>query len=330
MAPAAQPHPVNNRENWLKGMVRKVLKQSSGGKNALLIERLCETFAALYQGTVIDKNWLCERFAVTERTAWRDLARLGHLLEEVSVGRYRLSQHLMPALHVGQLAEFARFAGVSHLFPHHDGKSLRQRMSRPQNLTIQGAVSRDNRALDDVIATLDGAISAAAVVTFTYRQKPRVVQPYRLINHLGLWYLAGVEDGALKAFELARITGLAQSAATFSVDSAVTEQLNSTPGIRFGTPDPVSLWVSAHAAQYVTRRPLFPGQQVTATHLDGSLTLSAAVNDKHTLFRWLRYWLPDIRILAPAVLQAEFAADFRQRSQQAEDNHPRSTSYPDV
>lgn len=288
-------------------------------KNDLLIERLCQTFGALYQGNVIDKSWLCERFDITERTAYRDLARLSHLLEEVSTGRYKLSKHLLPALHVGHLAEFASFAGVSHLFPYSDGKSLRKRMKSPNNLTIQGASSRENRHLSDLLDHLDNAITALNTITFSYRNKFRVVQPYRLINHYGLWYLAGVEGEQLKAFELARITNFNVSDSHFSADNAVREELDNTTGIHFGARINVTLWVSAHAAQYVTRRPLFPEQHIGQTHPDGCLTLTTTINDKNTLFRWLRYWLPDIRILEPASLKEDFDKDFLSRTAKAND-----------
>lgn len=296
------------------------MKDYSGKKNALLIERLCETFGALYQGNVIDKSWLCERFDVTERTAYRDLARLSHLLEEVSNGRYKLSRHLLPTLHAGHLAEFASFAGVSHLFPYNDGQSLRKKMKTPENMSIQGASSRENRQFSDLMDNLDKAITAKKAVTFLYRSKSRVVQPYRLINHYGLWYLAGVEDGRLKAFELARIERFAASGAYFSADEGVIEELNTTSGIHFGTRTTATLWVSAHAAQYVTRRPLFPGQHIEKMHPDGSLTLTTAISDKNTLFRWLRYWLPDICILAPASLKEEFNDDFDSRVAKASTN----------
>lgn len=293
------------------------MKESAASKHSLLIERLCETFGALYQGNVIDKNWLCERFDITERTAYRDLARLSHLLEEVSAGRYKLSQHLLPNLHVGHLAEFATFTGVSQLFPHSDGRSLRKRMKSADNLTIRGASSRENRLLSDLMDNLDRAISALKTVTFSYRGKSRVVQPYRLINHYGLWYLAGVEAGRLKAFELARIANFNPSAAHFCADDTVLNELNTTSGIHFGAHVDATLWVSAHAAQYVTRRPLFPGQRIVQTHPDGSLTLATTHNDKNTLFRWLRYWLPDIRILGPASLKEDFAHDFVSRTAKA-------------
>jgi predicted DNA-binding transcriptional regulator YafY len=47
------------------------------------------------------------------------------------------------------------------------------------------------------------------VISCNYRSKSRFIQPYRLINHYGLWYLAGVDEDSLKAFELARLEQLA-------------------------------------------------------------------------------------------------------------------------
>lgn len=291
--------------------------KDSSKKYELLIERLCETFGALYQGNIIDKTWLCEQFGITERTAYRDLARLSHLLDEVSNGRYRLSEHLRPSLHTDNLADFANFTGVAHLFPYNDGRSLRYRLKNSGNMTIQGATSRENRLLSDLMDKLDKSITTRVEITYLYRGKSRIVQPYRLINHYGLWYLAGVEEGRLKAFELARIERFSTTETHFSADVAVTAELNTTTGIHFGKRIEATLRVSAHAADYVTRRPLFPAQHVTQKHPDGSLTLTTAVSNKHTLFRWLRYWLPDIQILSPASLKQDFSNDFKARLKEA-------------
>lgn len=303
------------------------MKNDTSKKHDLLINRLCETFGALYQGNAIDKNWLCAQFGVTERTAYRDLARLAPVLDEISNGRYKLSEHLLPSLHAGHLAEFANFAGVAHLFPHNDGQSLRKRMKKVENITIQGASSRENRPFSDLIDKLDKAISGRLETHYAYRGKNRAVQPYRLINQYGLWYLAAVEDGHLKAFELARIEGFSLSDKHFALDEEVIEELNATTGIRFGKRIEATLWVSAHAAAYVTRRALFPAQRILQTHEDGSLTLTTAISDKHTLFRWLRYWLPDIHILAPAVLKEDFNKDFQSRVATAHIHKDAETSH---
>ncbi|MDC9821144.1 WYL domain-containing protein [Pectobacterium polonicum] len=298
------------------------MKDNTSKKYDLLIERLCDTFGALYQGKVIDRSWLCEKFGVTERTAYRDLARLSHLLEEVSAGRYKLSGHLLPALHTGHLAEFASFAGVAHLFPHNDGRSLRNQMKKGENITIHGAGSRDNRQFSELMNALDKAITARQTITCDYRGKSRVIQPYRLINHYGLWYLAAVDEGLLKAFELARIERPTVTDKSFCTNPAVIQELNETIGIRFGKRLEATLWVSAHAATYVTRRPLFPEQRVVQIHPDGSLTLITEISDKHTLFRWLRYWLPDIRILSPISLKEAFSTDFCARAATHAESEP--------
>lgn len=289
------------------------MKESHDRKHDLLIERLCEIFAALYQGKIIDKAWLCDKFGITERTAYRDLARLAHILDQVSPGRYKLSSHLLPALHVGQLAEFADFTGVSHLFPRNDGQSLRNSMKNRNNIAFNAPSSRENRLIEELINQLNHAITARYEIEYRYKDKSRHAQPYRLINQHGLWYLAAVEKGRLKAFELARIEKFSLVNKRFTPHPDVIEELQNSAGIRFGARMEALLQVSAHAAEYVTRRALFPSQRIVEQHDDGSLTLSTAISDPHTLFRWLRYWLPDIGIVAPVSLREQFEQDLQRR-----------------
>lgn len=289
------------------------MKESHDRKHDLLIERLCEIFAALYQGKTIDKTWLCDKFGITERTAYRDLARLGHILDQVSPGRYKLSSHLLPSLHVGQLAEFADFTGVAHLFPRNDGQSLRKSMKHRGNITFHAPSSRENKLIEGLLNQLNHAISARCEVEYRYKDKPRRAQPYRLINQHGLWYLAAVEKGRLKAFELARIEAFRIRHTRFAPHPEVIDELENSVGIRFGARVEALLCVSAHAAEYVTRRALFPSQRIIKQHDDGSLTLSTAISDPHTLFRWLRYWLPDIGILSPTSLREQFEEDLQTR-----------------
>ena len=301
------------------------MKESHAKKHDVLIERLCEIFSVLYQGNTIDKAWLCTKFGITARTAYRDLARLAHLLDQVSPGRYRLSTHLIPTLHAGHLAEFADFTGVAHLFPRRDGQSLRNSMKNRDNIAFHGVSSRENHTIDALIAQLNQAISSQQEVTYHYREKDRCVQPYRLINHYGLWYLAAVDAGTLKAFELALISRFAPATSYFAADPQVLEELETSSGIRFGKKTEVRLRISAHAAKFVSRRPLFPAQRLLERHDDGGMTIACEISDPHTLFRWLRYWLPDVSIQSPASLRDAFAQDLQQRYAEASGDIVRPT-----
>lgn len=301
------------------------MKESHAKKHDVLIERLCEIFSVLYQGNTIDKAWLCTKFGITPRTAYRDLARLAHLLDQVSPGRYRLSTHLIPTLHTGHLAEFADFTGVAHLFPRRDGQSLRNSMKNRDNIAFHGVSSRENHTIDALIAQLNQAISSQQEVTYHYREKDRCVQPYRLINHYGLWYLAAVDAGTLKAFELALISRFAPATSCFTADPKVLEELETSSGIRFGQKTEVRLRVSAHAAKFVSRRPLFPAQRLLERYDDGGIMIACEIRDPHTLFRWLRYWLPDVSIQSPASLCDAFAQDLQQRYAEASGDIARPT-----
>ena len=301
------------------------MKESHAKKHDVLIERLCEIFSVLYQGNTIDKAWLCTKFGITPRTAYRDLARLAHLLDQVSPGRYRLSTHLLPTLHAGHLAEFADFTGVAHLFPRRDGQSLRNSMKNRDNIAFHGVSSRENHTIDALITQLNQAISSQQEVTYHYREKNRCVQPYRLINHYGLWYLAAVDAGTLKAFELALISRFAPGESRFTADPLILEELETSSGIRFGKKTEVRLRISAHAEKFVSRRPLFPAQRVLERYDDGGMMIACDIRDPHTLFRWLRYWLPDVSIQSPASLRDAFAQDLRQRYAEASGDIARPT-----
>lgn len=290
-----------------------MMKKSGKQKHDVLIERLFEIFSVLYQGKIIDKTWLCERFAIAERTAYRDLARLGHLLDEVTPGRFRLNAHLLPALHSGHLAQFADFTGVAKLFPRQDGPALRKSLEQRENVIFHSATTRDNQLIEALMGELNQATAAHVEVTYHYQGKPRRAQPYRLINHYGLWYLAAVEAGRLKAFELALITRFMVTETRFTPSPGVLQELNSTPGISFGSKTETLLSVSAHAAKFVGRRPLFPAQRLVEQHEDGRLTIACETRDPQALFRWLRYWLPDIHIIAPVSLRDAFERDLQQR-----------------
>ena len=55
-------------------------------KHELLADRLARILMHLYQGAVLTKEQLAEEFNVTTRTIYRDLGRLGPILDELPNG----------------------------------------------------------------------------------------------------------------------------------------------------------------------------------------------------------------------------------------------------
>lgn len=290
-----------------------MMMEQRNKKNDLLVERLNEIFSELYQGKEISKDWLCQRFHITERTAYRDLARLAKFLDEVAPGRYQLSRALVPQLNVHDLNKFASFTDVAHLFPYPDGRQLREFMEDENHITIRGHSSRDNSALATTLQQLREAITRQLQIDYRYKGKPRQAAPYRLTNQSGLWYLAAVEQGQLKSFELGKIESLTIGDMPFYPEPAVLEQLASSTGISFGKKTLVTLHVSPKVAPFIARRKMFPDQKILSEEADGCLIITTAMIEKDQLFRWLRYWLPDIRIIEPIDLAQLFSTEFLNR-----------------
>lgn len=61
----------------------------------------------------------------------------------------------------------------------------------------------------EVVAMVFAAISERRRVSFTYRDRPRTVEPWQLAYRSGQWYLTGLDDerGASRVFRLDRIQG---------------------------------------------------------------------------------------------------------------------------
>ncbi|MFC5707156.1 helix-turn-helix transcriptional regulator [Aeromonas eucrenophila] len=280
--------------------------EQQGKKHDLLVERLNEIFSAIYQGSEISKSWLCDHFRITERTAYRDLARLTHILDEVSPGKYRLSKALTPQLNVHDLANFASFTDVAHLFPNSNGHKLRDFMENGHHIAIRGHSSRDNSILSTNLQQLREAITQQAQISYIYKGKPRKAAPYKLTNQSGLWYMAAVEQDQLKSFEVGQIESLNVSDMPFYPEPSVLEQLASNSGISFGKKTLVTLHVSPTVAPYISRRDTFPEQKILSEAADGSLIITTAMIEKDQLFRWLLYWLPEIHIISPASVSNAF------------------------
>ncbi|TDS88032.1 putative DNA-binding transcriptional regulator YafY [Rahnella sp. BIGb0236] len=276
-------------------------------RHELLIDRIFGIFEHIYQGKTINKDWLCKAYNITSRTAYRDLARLGHLLEETSsAGNFVLNKHLQPNFSNSALNQFAQWVDVAKLFSDADGKTLRNELAYKDAVIITGNTTQDNRLIKSVMRDLKEGITRHRSISFTYSGKARQANPYKLINQSGIWYLVAEESGKLKSFNVSKIQYLFLMQVVFIPDPTLEKEITEGKGIWFGEKTSVTLIASKKAAVYLRRRQLFPDQNIISEHTDGSITLTAKTTDAQLLFRWLRYWLPEISIAAPLRWQDDF------------------------
>lgn len=284
-----------------------------------LVRRLALILVKLNQGEKLDPRQLAIDFNVNLRTIQRDInERFSYLPLEKTRGQYHLDPALLGKLTLKDIDRFASLAGVKGLFPGLSEDFLREIFdSRVQSaLLVKGHHYEDLRGKEKVFKQLEQAIIGRQKVGFDYpsddRFKGYAVEPYKLINNKGVWYLAVRHNGKLKTFSFSKIERLVLSDVIFSHDHEFDRRLASEDGIWLSEQSiEIVLKVDQVVAAYFKRRKLIANQVIEKELADGSLIVSAKVGHQNQVLPIVRYWIPNIQIISPAGLQGEFEATLR-------------------
>ncbi len=267
--------------------------------------RLADILRVLQHGERPTRLQLAERFKVSERTIYRDLNRLGDVVEPDVNGTYQLTSQYRNKLSPADLQNFARLSGVEQLFPVSDRRSwLNLLDTGPDRFLIRDGHFATERPHSQDFNELGRAISQRLLCQLDYTGKQRRIEPYRLIHNKGIWYLAATENSRLKSFALLRISALRVLDEAFVPDATIQAQIENDDDIWFGAERlEATVQVAACNAYYFLRRSVLPQQQLIEHQADGSLLLRCQLNHPNQLLPIIRYWIPHVRILEPAWLR---------------------------
>jgi len=271
-----------------------------------LVIRLVEILRMFNDGERLSVKALAKEFCVSERTIQRDLNhRLSYLPIEKNDGYYSLAKYCLGELSFNDIKQFATFSGIRELYPELSNQLIVDRLNKHINKTmkVQGHKYENLSHRVEDFNCIGSAIVTYKKIQFHYKDKVRVVDPYKLNNLNGIWYLVGVEDGMLKNFSFSSISDLVVTEETFKEDKEIVKNIEEHKGTWFTQNHiEVILEVDASVAHYFLRRDLLPNQ-ATLEQTDEGLILSTQVAYEEEILKIVRYWIPHIRITSPAYLQ---------------------------
>ena len=279
-----------------------------------LVYRLAQMLVKLNQGEKLDPYALADEFGVNLRTIQRDLnQRFAYLPLQKSEGRYHLDPTFLGKLSTKDIERFAGLAGVRGLFPSLNDDFLRDIFdTRVQGaLLVKGHHYENLTGKEQQFRDIERAIVDHHQVAFDYQKAEGVkhyiaVSPYKLVNHKGIWYLAGLDEEKLKTFSFSKIGSLRVLESGFTWSKDIDTRLAEEDGIWFSEqPQEVVLKIDREVAGYFKRRKLIANQVIEKELADGGLLLSAKVGHPDQILPVIRYWLPHIRVISPESWQRE-------------------------
>lgn len=285
-----------------------------------LVYRLAQILIKLNQGERLDPNALADEFGVNIRTIQRDLnVRFAYLPLEKIEGRYALDARFLGKLSTRDIDRFASLAGVRGLFPSLTDDFLHEIFSSSMGraILVKGHSYEDVSQAKEPFRVLETAIVNRANVAFDYDRIGHVrryesVSPYRLINDKGIWYLAGLHDGKLKAFAFTKISAVCALEERFAWDQDLDARLVNEDGIWLSDELlTVVMEVDRSVAPYFKRRKVVPNQEILEEKANGDLVVSCRVGHTTQVLSLARYWLPNVRIQSPPGLQAQLEEGLR-------------------
>jgi predicted DNA-binding transcriptional regulator YafY len=192
--------------------------------------RLSQILIKLNQGEKLSPETLAEEFGVHRRTIQRDLkVRLAYLPLTKRNGRYALDAAFLGKFTLKDIKRFASLVGVNGLFPAISHDFLRDILDerRQPVWLIKGPDYEDLSSVAGIFKQLEQAIARSRLIALEIAhfkgkiKRYEAIAPYRLLNVMGIWYLAAVHQGKRKTFGVGKLRQVEVSDALFEKDPAI-------------------------------------------------------------------------------------------------------------
>lgn len=168
------------------------------------------------------------------------------------------------------------------------------------------------------IQVIEGAIKAKKEIECFYDDERHDIfkvklQPLKIVNFEGFWYLVVLQEDVLKKYYLKNISNVKATETAFFTDTKLENLLENSVSVWFQKdvePFEVKIYANKIAAKYFQRRPL-PTQSIESLHQDGTMEFVIKITHEMEILPIIKYWLPHIRVIEPEWIQEMIDEDLK-------------------
>lgn len=139
------------------------------------------------------------------------------------------------------------------------------------------------------------------------------LQPLKIANYEGFWYLIAIQDETLKKYYLKNVSNVKLTQQAFITEKKLENLLENSISVWFqkdAEPYEVKIFANKIAAKYFQRRPL-PTQSIETLGNDGTMEFVVKITHEMEIIPIVKYWLPHMRVVEPQWIQDMIDDDLR-------------------
>lgn len=250
---------------------------------------------------------LALEFGTGTRTVYRDIIERFNYLpiqRDKETKQYFLAKYILGVLNLEDIKNFATISGIKSLYPNLTNQFLTEILENKINKAFlvkdNGFEEIDSKKAD--FENLSHAIINNQIVEFVYNDKEKRVEPYKLINSNGIWYLCANDNQKLKTYTFTKIKKLKIKDERFESNLEFLKEIEKDE-INWFSNDlkEVHLKVENKAKEYFLRKKVLSNMQITEEN-ENYFIVSTKIAFDDEIINLVKYWIPYIQIISPTEL----------------------------
>jgi predicted DNA-binding transcriptional regulator YafY len=280
-----------------------------------ILARLSSILGKLNAGESVIVSELAEEYGVSIKTIDRDIKAFSFLpIRSDKKGCYSLEPYALGKLSYDDIKNFAVLSGAKHLFPTLSDDFIADILNEKirSAYLVKASMHEDLSPKSENFTSITAAILQNIPMRCVYKEKLRLLYPYKFVNQHGIWYLVADDGGVLKNFSFSKITNMQiMEEERFKPKADFLETLKNPNSNWFSqTMFDVTLEISPEVSEYFLQRKIFPNQTVLQ-HTPSKLIVKTKVSYDEEILRSVQYWLPHITIIEPEYLQEKLVQNLQ-------------------
>lgn len=271
-----------------------------------LATRLTQILTKFNNGERFTLEELAQDFDVSLRTVERDLKERFTYLPIKKDGKYySLEEYALGKLSLEDIKNFAALSGIKSLYQDLTNEFLVEILENKINKTflVKNSGFEDIENKKDYFKKLSLAIQNLQIVTFKYKEKDKKLQPYKLINTNGVWYLCAKDKDKIKTYTLSKIENLNITNEIFKQDLELLKRIEKDEKNWFSKEQKeVKLEILNSAKEYFLRKKVLASFKIIEENED-SFIISTNISFDDEIINLVKYWIPYIKIISPIELK---------------------------